>query len=335
MKKLRVGLIGSGGIANICHVPGYLEVKDRVEIVALCDIRPEAIKNTRGRWNLDVPGYEKFADMLKKEKPDAVSVCTPNTVHRRATVAALKAGCHVLCEKPIATSAKDAQAMVDAAKKARRQLMIGQSGRFSSGPQAMRRAVDAGMLGDVYYARAHAIRRREIPARDTFLRKSLSGGGPMYDIGVHMLDLALWLMDFPKPVTASGAVDCRFGRRKGVIGTWGQWDPEMFEVETLSLEASFASNIDRPLMNVWLLGTEGGCDCEQQKIFSEEAGTLWDRSPYGLPKAKAYHVELAAFVDALLQKDPVPVPASQAVVTQRILDAVYASAAKGKEVAVR
>jgi predicted dehydrogenase len=269
-------------------------------------------------------------------------------VHKPATVAALRAGCHVLCEKPIATSARDAQAMVDAAKKAKKKLMIGQSGRFNSGAQAMRRAVDAGMLGDVYYARAHAIRRREIPARDTFLKKSLSGGGPMYDIGVHMLDLALWLMDFPTPVTASGVTQCKFGRKKGVIGTWGQWNPKEFEVEdfaaafirfangtTLSLEASFASNIAEPLMNVWLLGTQGGCDCSGQKVFTEEAGTLWDRAPYGLPKARAYHVELAAFVDAVREKKPVPVPGEQAVITQKILDAVYASAAKGKEVTIR
>ena len=348
MKKLRVALIGSGGIANICHVPGYLEVRDRVEIVALCDIRPEALENTQARWDLDVPCYARYADMLKKEKIDAVSVCTPNSVHKSATIAALKAGCHVLCEKPIATSAKDAQAMVDAAKKAKRKLMIGQSGRFSSGPQAIRRAVDAGMLGNVYYARAHAIRRREIPARDTFLKKGLAGGGPMYDIGVHMLDMALWLMDFPKPVTASGVTDRKFGHKSGVIGTWGQWDPKQFEVEdfavafvrfedgaTLSLEASFASNIERPLMNVWLLGTEGGCDVRQTKVFTEEAGTLWDRSPYGLPKVRNYHVELAAFVDALLQKKPVPVPGEQAVITQKILDAIYASAEKGKEVVIR
>jgi len=348
MKRLRAALIGSGGIANICHVPGYLNVSDRAEVVALCDIRPEAIDNTRARHNLDVPGYADYRVMLRKEKIDVVSVCTPNSVHKSATIAALKAGCHVLCEKPIATSARDARAMCAAARKSRRKLMIGQSGRYHAPAQAVRRAVDAGMLGHIYYARAHAIRRREVPVRDTFLRMALSGGGPMYDIGVHMLDLALWQMDFPRPVTASGVTARKFGNRRGVIGTWGQWDPKTFEVEdfaaafvrfangaSLSLETSFASNIDRMVMNVWLLGEKGGADVAQGKIFTEDAGSLWDRTPYELPPMKTYLAELEAFVDAIRLKKPVPVPGEQAVVTQTILDAVYKSAKLGKEVRIR
>ena len=348
MKKLRAALIGSGGIANICHVPGYLNVADRVEIVALCDIRPEAIDRTRERFALNVPGYADYRRMLRSETIDVVSVCTPNSVHKSATIAALNAKCHVLCEKPIATSAVDARAMIRAARKNRRQLMIGQSGRYHAPARAVKRAVDAGMLGEVYYARAHAIRRREVPARETFLRKHLSGGGPMYDIGVHMLDLALWQMGFPKPVTATGVTATHFGHRHGVIGTWGQWDPKTFEVEdfavafvrfangaTLTLEASFASNIDAPVMNVWLLGDKAGADVGHGKIFTEDAGTLWDLKPYGLPPMKGYLAELEDFVEAIRRGKRVPVPASEALVTQTILDAVYASAASGKEVRIR
>ncbi len=348
MKKLRAALIGSGGIANICHVPGYLNLPGRVEIVALCDIRPEAIENTCARHDLDVPAYADFRTMLRKEKIDVVSVCTPNSVHKRATIAALNAKCHVLCEKPIATNARDARAMCAAAKKNRRKLMIGQSGRYHANAQAIKRAVDAGYLGNIYYARAHAIRRREIPAKDTFLKMALSGGGPMYDIGVHMLDLALWQMGFPKPVAASGVTARKFGHKRGVIGTWGQWDPKMFEVEdfavafvrfangaTLTLETSFASNIDRMVMNVWLLGEKGGADVRTGKIFTEDAGSLWDRTPYGLPKMKTYLAEVEAFVDAIQKNKPVPVPGEEAVLTQTILDAVYKSAESGWEVRIR
>ena len=348
MKKLRAALIGSGGIANICHVPGYLNVADRVEIVALCDIRPEAIERTRERFALNVPGYADFRKMLRSEKIDVVSVCTPNSVHKPATLAALNAKCHVLCEKPIATSAADARAMIRAAKKNRKQLMIGQSGRYHEKPRAVKRAVDAGMLGDIYYARAHAIRRREVPARDTFLKKDLAGGGPMYDIGVHMLDMALWQMGFPKPVTATGVTTTKFGNKHGVIGTWGQWDPKMFEVEdfaaafvrfsngaSLTLETSFASNIDEPVMNVWLLGDKGGADVRKGKLFTEDAGTLWDLTTYGLPPMKAYLAELEEFVEAIRRRKRVPVPAGEALVTQTILDAVYKSAELGKEVRIR
>ena len=349
MRKIRAALIGSGGIANIAHVPGYLALKDRgAEIVALCDIRPEALERTQKRHDLDVPGYADYREMLRKEKIDVVSVCTPNSVHKAPTIAALRAGCHVLCEKPISTSARDARAMCAAAKKNRRKLMIGQSGRYHANAQAIKRAVDAGMLGNIYYARAHAIRRREIPARDTFLKKDLAGGGPMYDIGVHMLDLALWQMGFPRPVSASGVTARKFGHKRGVIGTWGQWDPKMFEVEdfavafvrfanaaTLSLETSFASNIDRMVMNVWLLGDAGGADVSAGKLFTEQAGTLWDKTPYGLPKMRAYLAELEAFVDAVQNNKPVPVPGEEALLTQTILDAVYKSAKLAREVRIR
>lgn len=349
MKKIRAALIGSGGIANICHVPGYLALKDKnVEIVALCDIKPDALVRTQKRYDLDVPTYADYREMLKKEEIDVVSVCTHNAAHKKLTIAALNAGAHVLCEKPIATSAAEARAMIAAAKKNNRQLMIGQSGRFQAKARAVKRAVDAGQLGEIYYARAHAIRRREIPASDTFIRKEMSGGGPMYDIGVHMLDLALWQMGFPKPVSASGTVCTKFGNRKGVIGTWGQWDPNRFDVEdfavgfirfengaTLILEASFAGNIDKPVMNVWLMGTEGGADVGEGRILTEQAGTIWDRNPYGLARMEHYLVEVAEFVDAVRRGKPVPVPADEALKTQTILDAIYKSAETGREVKIK
>lgn len=350
MKEIKVGIIGSGGIANIAHVPGYLALRDKdVRITALCDIKPEAMENTIKRHGLDgVEQYLDFRQMLRKADVDVVSVCTPNNVHMPATVAALQAGKHVICEKPIARNGREGTKMVQAARKSRRQLMIGQSFRFGARPQAVKRAIDAGMLGDIYYARSWAIRRREVPAKDTFLDKEKSGGGPLIDIGVHSLDLTLYLMGFPKPVRVSGRIWTKFGNRPNVIGTWGQWDYRHFEVEdcavalihfangaAVTLEASFASNISEPLMEVVLLGTAGGAEVGSGKIYTEEAGTLWDRTPYGLPKEHAYLDEIAMFVDAVRNDKPVPVPGHEALMTVRILDAIYQSAKTGKEVKMK
>ena len=351
MKKIRVGIIGTGGIANQAHVPGYLALKDQdVEIAALCDIKPEALANTVEKWDLDLPTYDDHRKMLAKEKLDVVSVCAENKEHRPLTVNALKAGLDVLCEKPIARTVKEAQAMVDTAKKCKRKLMIGQHQRWQTESQVIKRAIDAGYLGDIYYARGHALRRREVPGWGVFIDKDKQGGGPMVDIGVHILDLLLYLMGFPKPVSVSGCAYTKFGNRKGVINLWGDFDHRDYTVEdfaggfvrfengaTLTLEASFALNAD-PVFNGWLMGTKGGADIFKTKLFTEEAGTLWDYTPYGFDnmvhKVKAHHREIELFIEAVRKNKPVPVPGWECLITQKIIDGIYKSAETGKEVRI-
>ena len=353
MKKLRVGIIGTGSIANNVHIPGYLRLADRgVEIAALCDILPKALTDTLALHNLDVPTYADFRKMLAKEKLDLVGVCTPNNAHMPATVAALKAGCHVLCEKPIAKTAAEAKKMVDAAKKHRRKLQIGQHQRFQVKSQAVKRAIDAGMLGDIYFARAHALRRRGIPGWGNFISKDVQGGGPLVDIGVHILDLTLFLMGFPKPVTVAGCAYTKFGKKKGVLGLMGQWDVKKYTVEdfaagfirfengaTMLLEASFAANIEDDVFDAWLLGTKGGADVFKPEIYTEDAGTLLDATAYGLPTPRIKHPahcrEIELFVEAVQKNTPVPVPGEECLITQKILDGIYKSAEIGKEVTIR
>jgi predicted dehydrogenase len=356
MKKLRIGIIGTGGIANQVHIPGYLRLADRdVEIAALCDIKPEALKSTLEKQPLakDIPTYARFSDMLRGEKLDAVSVCTPNNAHRPATIAALEAGCDVLCEKPIAKTAKEAEAMVKAARRTRRKLQIGQHQRFQIQSQAVKRAIDAGMLGEIYYARAQSLRRREVPGWGNFISKEIQGGGPMVDIGVHILDLCLFLMGFPKPLSVTGCAYTKFGRRKDLVNLWGNWDPKDYTVEdfaagfvrfangaTLTIEASFAANVEKPVFQASLLGTEGGAEVFPPKIFSEEAGTLWDRTPYGLEpprdqKHPAHFREIELFIEAICENKPVPVPGEECLITQKIIDAIYKSAETGREVRIK
>lgn len=210
MKKLRAGVIGLG--MGMAHVAGYREHPD-VEVVAIADTDPDRLAS-RGRELGIASQYTDPIAMLRKERLDLVSVATPNKFHKPLTLAALKAGCHVLCEKPMAMNAKEGREMVAAAEEARRRLMINFSYRFNDQSCAMKKAVDSGMLGDVYYARTVWNRRRGLPGfGGWFGQKCLSGGGPLIDLGVHRLDLALWLMNYPKPAWVMGGTYCPIGSR--------------------------------------------------------------------------------------------------------------------------
>ena len=205
-------------------------------------------------------------------------------------------------------------------------------------------------LGEVYYARAQALRRRGIPSHGHFTDKSKQGGGPLIDIGAHVLDLSLWLMGFPTPVSVSGQTQVKFGHREGVLGLRGQWDTKNFTVEdfasgfirfengaALTLESSFAANIAQDLFQTTLMGTEGGAFVDMAndantRLYREECGTLTDTTPVFLPQVHTHEAEIRAFVRALIDDTPVPIPAEQALTVTRLLDALYQSAETGREV---
>jgi predicted dehydrogenase len=203
-------------------------------------------------------------------------------------------------------------------------------------------------MGEIYFARAQAMRRRGIPGWGVFTQKELQGGGPLIDIGVHILDLTLWLMGHPRPTYCSGQTYAKFGKRPGLVGLLGQWDPKIFTVEdfavglirfdngaTLVLESAFCANQEpRDLMNTEIFGTEGGCSYNPCKMFFERHQTLIDATPAYLPQVKAHEAEVKAFVRAILDDTPVPVTGEQALMTTQIIDAIYRSSDEGREVPV-
>src|SRR5437588_10797275 len=222
--------------------------------------------------------------------------------------------------------------MVAAARRAGRKLQVGFHSRVSSGAQALTRFVEAGEMGEIYFARAQAMRRRGIPGWGVFTQKDKQGGGPLIDIGVHILDLTLWLMGHPKPTRCSGQTYAKFGPREGVLGLMGQWDPKIFTVEdfavglirfdngaTLVLESSFVANQEqRDIFNTELFGTEGGCSYRPTKMFFEKHQTLIDASPAYLPQVKTHEAEIKAFVKAVRDDTPVPVTGEEALMTTQI-----------------
>ncbi|WP_304458325.1 Gfo/Idh/MocA family protein [Alicyclobacillus sendaiensis] len=342
--KIRVGIVGAGGIAQQVHIPNYKKCGEQVEIVAICDVAVDRAEDAAKRWG--IPHFFKTVDeMLEKVGLDAVSVCTPNKFHKDATVKALEAGCHVLCEKPPAMTVEEAQAMADAAKKSGKHLSYGFHYRHTSEVDCLKRFIDAGELGEIYAGTAIAVRRRGIPGWGVFTNKELQGGGPLIDIGCHMLDTALYLMGYPEPTMVWGATYQKLGTRKGV-GLLGDWDWEHFTVEdmargmiqfangaTLVIESAFAANVkERDVMNVKLMGDLGGANVFPLELYQEKHGALIDVTPAYLPEVSPYEREIRRWVDACLTGEPPLSTAEQGVKLQRILNGLYESAERGEPV---
>ncbi len=345
-KKLGVAIVGSGGIAQGAHMPAFAALPE-VQILAVCDVSKAARESAAEKFQVPHQ-FETWGPMLEMPEIDIVSVCTPNAWHCAPTVDALKAGKHVLVEKPMAVSVEEAKKMAAAAKKAKKKLMIGQTARFGPQQRAMKQFVDSGAAGDIYYARAMALRRRGIPGWGAFTSKELSVGGPVFDIGVHILDLTLWLMGFPEPVSVSGRVYDPIGTRPGPqVAGMGNWNPKKYGVEdfgvgfvrfkngaTLTLEASWALNLAEETSNTILCGTKGGLQSSPLKLVREELGALTVATPEILSGPGGHAEEIRAFVECIVKDTPEPVPAEQAIITQRILDGIYASSKGNAEVKV-
>lgn len=329
---MKIGIIGTGGIATNAHIPHYIEAgADVVAVMNRTRERGEAVARHFGIERV----YDTVTDMLDSEQLDAVSVCTPNALHKDHVIEALDAGCHVLCEKPPAISEREADEMLQAAKRAGRTLHYGFHFRHRTDTQLLKRLIDSNELGHIYAATALALRRRGIPGWGVFTDKELQGGGALLDIGVHMLDLALYLMDYPKPVDVIGHVGQYLGTRPGV-GLMGDWDADNFSVEdtaramvtfengaSLFLDASFMANIGpKDTMNVELRGTAGGASLFPLTVHTEEHGALFDKTPAHLTLQDPYATQIRSFLEAC-RHEPSYEQAEQAVLLHQIIDRIY------------
>ena len=346
-KTLKIGLIGTGGIVRGAHLkPGWLAVPD-VEIVAACDIHEESARKLAA--DFDIPHvFTDFRDLLKLGEIDVVDICTPNKVHTPAVIAALEAGKHVLCEKPLAVSVAEILAMRAALRKTDRILMTAQHQRFSDISVAIKAWIDTGALGEVYHARVNATRRNWLPTSPGFIDPNLSGGGPCMDIGVHALDTALWLMNFPRPVRVSGRAHTNFAKGFEMPGGWGEWDRTLFGVEdfasgyihfsngsTMALEASWLQHQEKEELNATLQGKKAGIRWPSGHFHTVTNRTLIDGLV--LPHAgrlPAHTEEIVAFADAIRHGKPSPVPIEQTIDVIAILEAIMQSSQLNQEVTI-
>ena len=357
MSKLRVAVIGCGGIANGKHLPALTGQSEKCQIVALCDIILERAKQAAVDFDLpEAKVYEDYKQLLAEVKPDVVHVCTPNRSHSEITVAALEAGCHVMCEKPMAKTYAQAQEMLEAARRTGKKLTIGYQNRCTPESLYLKKACERGDLGEIYFAKAHAIRRRAVPTWGVFLNEYEQGGGPLIDIGTHALDLTLWEMDNYEPRMVVGTTYKKLGDQRDTGNAWGDWDREKFTVEdsafgfvvmkngaTIILESSWALNtLDIDEAKTTLCGTKAGADMRDGLRFNKaDMGALTTIVPDLAGKGVAFFdaagsqpqdVECAQWLDAVLNDTDPLVKPEQAIVVTRILEAIYTSAKTGQPV---
>lgn len=351
-KKIRVGVIGVGSIAE-SHIAGY-KSDPRVELYAFCDINEERLKEKGARHGV-TRLYTDVREMVKLPELDAVSVCTWNAAHAPCAIAALEAGKDVLCEKPMALNTAEAEAMRAAAQKSGRLLMIGFVRRFGNDCGVVQDFIKAGYFGELYYAKATYLRRNGSPG-GWFGDKTRSGGGPLIDLGVHIIDLVRYMAGNPQPVSVYSATFHKLGDRPGVVRdagyvSAGKSTEDVFDVEdlatamirfdngmVLSIEVSFSLNIEKDEGKIELFGTKGGAKMDPElTLYGETAGYMTNTTiatGTALDFNGLFEREMHHFVDCLTGGTACRAPMEDGVALMRILQAAYESAQTGHEVAL-
>lgn len=365
--KHKVGIIGCGGIAHQKHFPALQKASDRVELVAFCDLIVERAEESAKEFGTpDAKIYTDYHELLADESIEIVYVLTPNVAHCPISVAALDAGKNVLCEKPMAASVEDAQQMMDAWKRSGKLFTIGYQNRYRPDSLTMKRLCDEGEMGEIYYAQAHALRRRGVPTWGVFTDKSKQGGGPLIDIGTHSLDLTLWLMGNYEPAAVTGVTFDKLGKtlQPGEQGNFlGTWDPDSYEVEDaafgfitmkdgslITLDASWVLNsTEERCASAYLCGTRAGAEitgvggANDQKLYlnkiigGKQAKIDVDMATggvdfFGGSAMSASDMECKVWLDAIDGKGKLVVEPEQAFVVTKILDAIYQSANAGHQI---
>lgn len=355
-RTIQVGIIGCGGIAFGKHLPSLSKL-NHVKIVAFCDINKEKAERAAKEYGgEDAVIYEDYSQLIEQSSVEVVHVCTPNNSHAEISIAALHGGKHVMCEKPMAKTAEEAMAMIDAAEKCNKKLTIGYNNRFRTDSQYLKKVCQRGDLGHIYFAKAHAIRRRAVPTWGVFLDEEKQGGGPLIDIGTHALDLTLWMMDNYEPKSVMGTTHHLMGKKKDAANPWGPWNPNEFTVEdaafgfitmkngaTIILESSWALNsLDVDEAKCSLSGTEGGADMKDGlRLHGEDLGELYTKQVDLGPGGVAFYdgntesdaeLEARLWIESIINEKEATVQPKEALVVTQILEAIYQSAKTGKAV---
>lgn len=356
VNKVKVGIIGCGGIANNKHLPA-IKALGYVDMVAFCDIDDERAAKAAAEFGAEgAKVYADYKDLLSDKHITAVHVLTPNKSHCEISVAAMKADKHVMCEKPMAKTVEDAREMVAVAKETGKILTIGYQNRYRPDSQYLKKSCMRGDLGDIYMAKAHAIRRRAVPTWGVFLNEEEQGGGPLIDIGTHALDLTLWTMNNYKVKSVKGNVYKKLSDQTDTGNAWGDWNIDEFTVEdsafgfitmedgaTIFLEASWALNtLDIGEAQTTLCGTKAGADMKDGlRINTTDFGKLITTKPsldasgvdfYDGDTDTPSIAEARVFYDAILKGTKLTVKPEEALVVTEILEAIYESARTGKTI---
>lgn len=349
-KTIRVGVVGLGW-PGLRHLEAYLK-HPSVEVLAVCDANPALLASTQRQYQIE-RGFGDLESLLALAGLDAVSICTPNFLHEPMTRAALAAGKHVLCEKPLAASLEQGERLAAAARDSDRVCMIGFGRRYREDSWAIKAMIESGELGEIYHAHAGWFRRKFNPSvRGWFLSKEKSGGGPLIDLGVHVLDLALWLMGNPRAVAVSGAVSHRFGHRLGqgapvdvedMASAYLRLDNGAILILETSWYAFTGTSSATDHVFCQLLGTRGGAKIDlgttvpvpPVEVYLDRGGVPLVATPVLPPVDQtplSFSNEIGEFIAAIQERRAPASTVEQGLEILRILDAIYRSAEAGAEV---
>ncbi|MEO4052553.1 Gfo/Idh/MocA family oxidoreductase [Solibacillus sp. CAU 1738] len=347
---LKVGVIGGGSISEF-HIRPYVANKD-ADLIALCDQNAERLARMGETYNV-ANLYTNYEELLNNPEVDAVSICTWNNSHAEIAIKALEAGKHVLIEKPLSTTVQEALAVEAAVKKSGKLLQVGYVRRHASNIHVLKKFIDANELGELYYAKASCLRRLGNPG-GWFSDISKSGGGPLMDLGVHMVDICWYLMGKPKPVSVVGNTYKRLGNRNHIENLSfykaADYDASHNDVEDLAnamirfengaslvVDVSFTLQAVKDELSVKLYGEKGGAEIEPAlAIVTEKHNTILNMTPQidqlGFDFAGAFQNEINHFVDCCVNKTECIAPVEDGVAVMKMLCAIYESASTGREV---
>lgn len=336
MDKLKVGIIGCGGIACQRHIPAFQNLSHLVEIVAVQDINSTLAQKTAQDFHIEHT-FERYEMLF--EYVDAVAICTPNKFHAEISIAALNAGVHVFCEKPMAMNQLECEQMIEASTRAGKLLAIGYHYRFTDAAITAKKAIDDKVVGEALVTRVQALRRRKVPGWGVFTNKSLQGGGSLIDYGCHLLDLSMWLLGDVEPVEVMGKTYNRLSKIPNQINDWGAFDNELFDVDdhvtsfitfedqsSMQFECSWSANIKEDTKQLSISGVDGGVSLYPFEIYQPRFGAFFTE------QATAEHDEdIAAqrqalnFVKSCLGQASLVVQPMQAQRINVLIDAIYKS----------
>ena len=349
---MKVAIIGCGTIANNAHIPAYLKNPD-AEIKYFCDIVPERAAAAVEKYGCGV-AITDYHQILSDAEVEAVSVCTPNDVHCQIACDLLRAGKHVLCEKPAAIDLEQALQMQQAQKESGKMLLIGVCNRFNNSVNRIREMIAAGELGDVFHVYTSFRSHRSIPGLGgAFTTKSIAGGGVLIDWGVHFLDIVMYCCGDPAPKSVSAEVFCKLGSDIGGYTYEKMWagPPKLdgiYDVEdsvtalirtagpVISVHGAWAQNIASREMFIDFMGDKAGIRLQYGKTFTVygvKDGKLTELTPE-IPAGNHFENEINAFVRSVMTGEKLPSHIDNAIITARIMQAIYDSAEAHKEVTV-
>lgn len=333
MKKTRIGVIGLGTIAQLVHLPNFLKIRD-AEVVAVAELKSGRLSSVADKFNIP-QRYKNYKDLLEKSDVDAVIITTPTSLHKEIAIGSLEAKKAVLIEKPIARNYSEAKSIVDCAKKNQQKLMVGMNLRYRPDLMLIRTLINAGEIGVPFYLKCGWVRRQS-STENWFMKREEAGGGVLLDLGIHLLDVALWLID--NPAVNSVSTQNYYQNSKNLEDTSVSFI-RCNNSSVISLETSWSLAEEKDSFYISIYGSKGSISTTPFKLYKRIGEENVDLKPSTTENPlqlfkKSYLNELKSFIGAINGLNPVFSPGEEAMELLKISEAMYKSASQDKEIKI-